>query len=63
MLAENLKRIRNEKRFNRVELAKLADCTATTIQMIEYGINDNPRIKTLINLAKALKVSVNTLIK
>ncbi len=63
MLAENLKRIRAEQRYNRVQLGKLAGCTATTIQMIENGKNDNPRIKTIMSLAKVLKVSVNTLIK
>ena len=63
MLSENLKRIRTEQRYTRKQLGELADCTPTTINMIESGINDNPKIKTIINLAKALKVTVNTLIK
>ena len=63
MLSENLKKIRTDQRYNRKQLGELAGCTATTIQMIENGSNDNPRIKTLISLANALNVSVAKLIK
>ena len=63
MLSENLKRIRTEQRYNRKQLGELAGVTPTTIQMIENGINDNPNLKTLLGLSKALKVSIATLIK
>ena len=63
MLSQNLKRIRLEQRYTRKQLAKVANTTATTIQSIETEQNDNPRLKTVMGLAKALKVSVNTLIK
>ena len=63
MLSENLKRIRMEQRYNRKQLGELVGCTATNIQNIENGINDNPKLKLVISLAKALNVSVNTLIK
>ncbi len=63
MLSENLKKIRTNQRYSRKQLGQLAGYSITTIQMIENGINDNPRIKTLISLAKILNVSVDQLIK
>ena len=63
MLGENVKRIRTEKRYTRKYLGSLVGVSATTIQMIENGENDNPSLKTLIGLSKALKVSITTLIK
>lgn len=63
MLSENLKRIRTEQRYNRKQLSEIAGVTPTTIQMIENGENDNPNLKTLLGLSKALKVSITTLIK
>ena len=63
MLSENLKRIRKEQRYTLKLLGELAGCTVTTIQNIENGINDNPKIKTLMELAKILNVSVDELIK
>ena len=63
MLSENLKRIRTEQRYTKQELARKSEMSARTIESIENGENDNPRIKTIEALAKVLKVSVNTLIK
>ncbi len=63
MLSENLKRIREEQRYNKRLLGKLAGCASITIQEIENGNNDNPKIKTLMALAKVLGVSVDDLIK
>ena len=63
MLSENLKRIREEQRYTRVLLAKKIGINAATIQNIENGTNDNPKIKTIIALANALNVSVSKLIK
>lgn len=63
MLSENLRRLRKEQRYNQTLLGKVANCSHTTIQNIEDGSNDNPRIKTLMALAKVLGVSVDDLIK
>ena len=63
MLSENLKRFRTEQRYTRKQLAELVGVTATTIQLIETGKNDNPGIKTIEGLAKVLKVPVSKLIK
>lgn len=63
LLSENLKRIRMEQRYSRKQLGGLTGITPTTIQMIENGKNDNPRLKTVLALSKALKVPIATLIK
>lgn len=63
MLSKNLKRIRMEQRYNRRQLGELTGITPATIQLIEDGKNDNPRLKTLLALSKVLKVSITTLIK
>ena len=63
MLSENLKRIRIEQRYNRKQLAKESGISSATIQFIENGTIDNPKIKTVLALAKVLKVPIATLIK
>lgn len=63
LLSENLKKIRKEQRYSQNQLAKLVGCTATNIQNMENGINDNPKLKTLIAISKVLKVSITKLIK
>lgn len=44
-------------------LSKLADVTYNTIIKIESGANTNPTIDTLSKIAKALRVSVDELLK
>ena len=63
MLNENLRRIRTEQRYTRKQLGELAGIAPTTIQLIETGVINNPSLKTIQGLSKALKVSITTLIK
>ena len=63
MLAQNIKKYRKKKGLSQDKLAKLADVTHTTLVKIESGANDNPTIKTLTKIAKALNVSINELIE
>ena len=44
-------------------LCKLADVTHTTLAKIESGVNENPTIKTLQKIAKALSVKIDNLVK
>jgi len=62
-IAENIKKYRNRLGISQDRLSKLADVTYNTIIKIESGANKNPTIKTLSKIAKALKVSVDDLIK
>jgi transcriptional regulator with XRE-family HTH domain len=63
-IAENIKKYRNRLGISQDRLSKkLADVTYNTIIKIESGVNKNPTIETLSKIAKALKVSVDDLIK
>lgn len=62
-LAKNLKKLREKKGLSQDRLAKLADVANNTIIKIEQGENINPTLDTLKKVAKALKVSVDDLIK
>lgn len=44
-------------------LSKLSDVTYNTIIKIESGATYNPRVETLKNIADALKVSIDDLMK
>lgn len=61
MLSENIKRLRKKKGMSQDKLAKIADVTHTTLVKLESGVNDNPTVKTLKKIAKALEVSIDAL--
>jgi transcriptional regulator with XRE-family HTH domain len=61
-IGENIKKIRKKRELSQDKLSKLADVTHTTLAKIESGKNDNPTIKTLIKIAKALNVKINDLV-
>ena len=63
MLHENLKRYRKEKNLSQEELARKADVTYSTLIKIESGNNQNPTVKTLQQIAKALDVTIDDLMK
>ena len=63
MLGENLKRYREEKRYTKQKLAEEVGCSPALIQLIENGTNDNPHIKTLMNISRVLKVPLSKLLK
>ena len=62
MLSENIKKLRKKKDLSQDKLAKMADVTLTTLVKLESGANDNPTIKTLIKIAKALRVKIDDLL-
>ena len=62
MLSENLRQIRNEKKLSRLDLSKKSGITVRTINYIEAGENNNPKICTLERLADALDVSITKLL-
>jgi transcriptional regulator with XRE-family HTH domain len=59
---ENLRSIRQKKRFTMLQLAFEADIEYSQIAKIERGIS-NPTISTVYALAKALNVKVVELFK
>lgn len=62
MLAQNIKKLRKKHKLSQEELAKKAGITYSTLIKVESGANDNPRIKTLMKIAKALEVSIDKLV-
>jgi len=62
ILAQNIKKLRKQLKLSQEELAKKAGITYSTLIKIESGANENPTIKTLVQIAKALNVKVDDLI-
>ena len=61
-LGENLKRIRTKKGITQIEIAKKLGADRSFVSNIENG-KTNPTLSTITNLAKALSVPVNELLK
>ena len=63
MLRENLKIIRNKRGYTFKKLSKKTGVSMSTLMNIENGRNDNPKLSVLIAISKALRISVDKLIK
>ena len=62
-IANNIKKIRQEKGISQDRLSKLADLSLNTVVNVESGANPNPTIETLSKIATALGVGIDDLIK
>jgi len=62
-ITKTLRKLRKVKGLSQEKLARLADVANNTIIKIEAGKNQNPTLDTLKKIAKALKVSIDDLIK
>ena len=62
MIAQNIKKYRKKKGVSQDKLSKLAGITYNTIIKIESGATTNPRVETLRLIAKALDVTVDSLL-
>jgi len=62
-IANNIRKIRQEKGISQDRLSKLADLSLNTVVNVESGANPNPTIETLSKIATALSVGVDDLIK
>jgi len=63
MIAQNIKKYRKKKGVSQDKLSKLAGVTYNTVIKIESGATLNPRVETLRLIAKALDVTVDSLLK
>lgn len=63
LIGENIKRFRKKLGISQDKLSKLADVSHNTVIKIESGGIKNPTIKTIKKIARALKVSIDELIK
>ena len=63
MLANNIKKLRKQHKLSQEDLAKKAEITYSTLIKIESGANNNPTIKTLQKICKALNVKLDDLLR
>jgi transcriptional regulator with XRE-family HTH domain len=63
MLADNIKRYRATMGLSQDQLARKAGITYSTLTKLESGVNQNPKVKTLQQLAAALEVTLDELMK
>ena len=61
-LAKNMRIERARLKISQLKLAEMAVVSLDTINLIERGVG-NPRLHTVISIAKALNVDLNTLLK
>ena len=59
---KNLKKLRNKKGWSQERLAREAGISYHTLIKIEQDRIKNPKLETLIKLAKALGVSIDRLV-
>jgi len=62
MHLKNLAKLRREKGLTQEGLARKADISFHTVVMLESGGIKNPKIDTVVKLAKALGVSIDKLL-
>ena len=61
MLSQNIKKLRKQRKLSQEELAKKAGVTYSTLIKLESGVNKNPTIKTIQQIAAALEISLDEL--
>jgi len=61
-LAKNIRIERARLNISQLKLAEMADVSLDTVNLIERAVG-NPKLRTIIAIAKALGVDLNTLIK
>ena len=61
-LSERLKRLREAKGLTVYALAQAARLTPTHVKLIEDGINQNPKLETVVALSRGLGVDVGELV-
>lgn len=62
-IAKNIKKYRDKIGISQDKLSKMAGVTLHTIAKIETGSTPDPRIETVKKIAKALKITLDDLIK
>ncbi len=62
ILSKNLKKHRKQLGISQDQLARKAGIPYSTYLKIESGYTPNPSIQTVVNIAKAINVSLDTLI-
>jgi len=61
-ILDNIKKIRNKKGWSQERLAREADVSYQTLIKIEQNRVKNPKLQTLLKIAKALNVTLDELV-
>lgn len=62
-LGKKIKKLRNDLGLSQDELARQADVSYTTLTKIETGVIKKPSVYVVAKIAKALKITLDDLIK
>ena len=62
MLSKRLKEILNEKKISLEYYSQMSGVPMETLRNIYYGRTSNPNIKTVMAMAEALDMTINTLL-
>jgi transcriptional regulator with XRE-family HTH domain len=62
-LAKNIRKLRQEKGWSQDELARKANIPFTTLTKIETGVIKKPSVFTVEQIAEALGVSIDQIIR
>jgi transcriptional regulator with XRE-family HTH domain len=62
MYLKNLAKLRREKGLTQEALARKADISFHTVVKLESGGIKNPKIETVVRIAKALGIPIETLL-
>ncbi len=63
MLANNIKRYRAKLGLSQEQLAQKSGVTYSTLAKLESGVNQNPKVQTLQQIAKVLGATIDELLK
>jgi DNA-binding XRE family transcriptional regulator len=63
MHLKNLAKVRKERKLTQEGLARKANISYHTLIKLESGAIPNPKIETVIKLAKALNISIDNLVE
>lgn len=62
-IGDNVKKFRKKKDLAQEDLARIASIPYTTLIKLESNVIEKPSVQTVAKIAKALKVSIEELIK
>lgn len=63
MLSEKIRELRKEKGYSQEKLARKADVSMRTINIIEAGKITNPHVDTVTKIAKGLGIELSELLE
>ena len=62
IISKNIKRLRDKTGLSQDQTARKANMPLSTYLKVENGVTPNPSIRTLLNIAEALEVSLDELV-